>query len=161
MAVKTEHKDFIHYILKQREKKNEVSDAEVLMNAALFMYVSLYLFVFDIPGHYWLGIYSVAGSETTATLLSGLTNHLLRNPEIFDRLKKEIRTSVKKEEDIVIANLINLPFLNACIEEGLRIFPPVPVGLLRVVPAGGSDIDGNIIPEGVSLSNVRYDVPSL
>jgi hypothetical protein len=37
MAVKTEHKDFIHYILKQREKKNEVSDAEVLMNAALFM----------------------------------------------------------------------------------------------------------------------------
>jgi hypothetical protein len=37
MAVKSEHKDFIYYILKQREKKNEVSDGEVLMNAALFM----------------------------------------------------------------------------------------------------------------------------
>lgn len=37
MAKKTEHRDFIYYILKQREKRDEVSDEEVLMNAALFM----------------------------------------------------------------------------------------------------------------------------
>ena len=37
MNIKTEHRDFIWYILKQREKKNEVSDDEVIMNAALFM----------------------------------------------------------------------------------------------------------------------------
>lgn len=37
MAMDTDHKDFIYYILKQREKRNEVSDEEVLMNAALFM----------------------------------------------------------------------------------------------------------------------------
>ncbi|KAK5037070.1 hypothetical protein LTR13_004875 [Exophiala sideris] len=37
MNTKTEHKDFLWYILKQREKKNEVSDNEVIMNAALFM----------------------------------------------------------------------------------------------------------------------------
>jgi cytochrome P450 len=107
----------------------------------------------------WLiQINSVAGSETTATLLSGLTNHLLRNPDIFDRLKKEIRDSIKKQEDLVIANLINLPFMNACIEEGLRIFPPVPVGLLRTVPAGGSDIDGHMIPGGVSCT-AFYEMP--
>jgi len=41
MNAKTEHRDFLWYILKQREKKNEVSDDEVIMNAALFMYVSL------------------------------------------------------------------------------------------------------------------------
>ena len=41
--------------------------------------------------------------------------------------------------------------MNACIEEGLRIFPPVPIGLLRIVPKGGSDIDGHMIPEGVSF----------
>lgn len=35
----TDHKDFLWYILKQREKKNEVSDDEVIMNAALFMLV--------------------------------------------------------------------------------------------------------------------------
>ena len=37
MTEKTDHRDFIWYILKQREKKNEVSDDEVIMNAALFM----------------------------------------------------------------------------------------------------------------------------
>lgn len=37
MNTKTEHKDFLWYILRQREKKNEVSDDEVIMNAALFM----------------------------------------------------------------------------------------------------------------------------
>ena len=37
MTQKTDHRDFIWYILKQREKKNEVSDDEVIMNAALFM----------------------------------------------------------------------------------------------------------------------------
>jgi hypothetical protein len=42
MATKTDHRDFIWYILKQREKKNEVSDDEVIMNAALFMCVSPY-----------------------------------------------------------------------------------------------------------------------
>lgn len=95
-------------------------------------------------------IISVAGSETTATLLCGLTNHLLRNPDIFERLKAEIRGAIKSEEDLVIANLINLPWMNACIEEGLRIFPPVPIGLLRTVPEGGSDIDGHMVPGGVS-----------
>jgi len=40
MNAKSEHRDFLWYILKQREKKNEVSDDEVIMNAALFMYVS-------------------------------------------------------------------------------------------------------------------------
>jgi cytochrome P450 len=96
---------------------------------------------------------SVAGSETTATLLCGLTNHLLRNPDILARVQKEVRGAVTKQEDLVIANLINLPYMNACIEEGLRIFPPVPVGLLRVVPQGGSDIDGHMIPEGVSSAH--------
>lgn len=38
MNTKTEHRDFLWYILNQREKKNEVSDDEVIMNAALFMY---------------------------------------------------------------------------------------------------------------------------
>ncbi|MCJ1298323.1 hypothetical protein MMC08_001112 [Hypocenomyce scalaris] len=130
MDKKTDHKDFIWYILKQRERKNEVSDDEVIMNAALFI---------------------VAGSETTATLLCGLMNHLLRNKEIFDRLKAEIRDAIKTEEDLVIKNLIELPYMNACIEEGLRAFPPVPIGLLRTVPKGGSDIDGHRVPEGTSV----------
>ncbi|KAF2659438.1 cytochrome P450 [Lophiostoma macrostomum CBS 122681] len=130
MNTKTEHRDFIWYILRQREKKNEVSDDEVIMNAALFI---------------------VAGSETTATELCGLTNYLLRNPEYLKRLKEEIRGAVKTEADLNMDILGSLPFMNACIEEGLRIFPPVPIGLLRTVPKGGSKIDGYVVPEHTSV----------
>lgn len=130
MNTKTEHRDFIWYILKQREKKNEVSDDEVIMNAALFI---------------------VAGSETTATELCGLTNYLLRNPEIFKKLKDELRTACKTESDVNMDVLSSLPYMNACIEEGLRIFPPVPIGLLRTVPKGGSLIDGHAVPGGTSV----------
>lgn len=45
----------------------------------------------------------------------------------------------------------SLPYMNACIEEGLRIFPPVPIGLLRTVPKGGSLIDGHMVPENTSV----------
>lgn len=130
MATKTEHRDFIWYILKQREKKNEVSDDEVIMNAALFI---------------------VAGSETTATELCGLTNYLLRNPAIYAKLVKELRDACKEEKDINMDVLATLPYMNACIEEGLRIFPPVPIGLLRTVPKGGSLIDGHAVPGGTSV----------
>ncbi|KAF2639182.1 pisatin demethylase [Massarina eburnea CBS 473.64] len=130
MGTKTDHRDFIWYILKQREKKNEVSDNEVIMNAALFI---------------------VAGSETTATELCGLTNFLLRNPEKLQRLKDEIRSACKSESDLNINVLGPLPYMNACIEEGLRIFPPVPIGLLRKVPKGGSLIDGHIVPGNISV----------
>jgi cytochrome P450 len=130
MATKTEHRDFIWYILKQREKKNEVTDDEVIMNAALFI---------------------VAGSETTATELCGLTNYLLRNPVIYRKIVDEVRTACKSEADINMDVLATLPYMNACIEEGLRIFPPVPIGLLRTVPTGGSLIDGHSVPGGTSV----------
>lgn len=45
----------------------------------------------------------------------------------------------------------SLPYMNACIEEGLRIFPPVPIGLLRTVPKGGALIDGHPVPENTSV----------
>jgi cytochrome P450 len=94
---------------------------------------------------------SVAGSETTATELCGLTNYLLRNPEKFARLKTELRTACKTEADLTMDVLGSLPYMNACIEEGLRIFPPVPIGLLRTVPKGGSLIDGHPVPENTSV----------
>ena len=94
-------------------------------------------------------IRSVAGSETTATELCGLTNYLLRNPVIFQKLKDELRSACKTEADLNMDVLGSLPYMNACIEEGLRIFPPVPIGLLRTVPKGGAVIDGNQVSGGV------------
>lgn len=37
-----------------------------------------------------------AGSETTATLLSGATSYLLQNPDVLHRVQSEVRTLFQK-----------------------------------------------------------------
>jgi cytochrome P450 len=66
-----------------------------------------------------------AGSETTATSLSGTVNHLVKNPKKLAILTEEIRGRFKKEEDITFAALKELTYLNAVIWEGLRMCNPV------------------------------------
>lgn len=51
----------------------------------------------------------IAGTETTATMLSGLTYNLLKNPEPMGRLIEEIRDTFQTDADITIDALPNLP----------------------------------------------------
>lgn len=106
----------------------ELSFTKMVSNASLFM---------------------IAGTETTATALSGLTFHLLKNPEKLRKLQDEIR-ALPSEDDINLDTLPRLKYLGACLQEGLRMYPPVPIGLARTVPSGGASICGEWIPEGVS-----------
>lgn len=92
----------------------------------------------------------LAGSETTGTTLCGTITLLLQNPVEMKKLEREIRNSVQREEDLTFRKLQNLPFLNAVIQEGLRLCNPVAGGLLRVTPRGGATVCGHFLPEGVS-----------
>lgn len=89
-------------------------------------------------------LFMVAGTETTATLLSGLTYYLLKHPDKLRKVTDEVRTLT--EEELTLEQLPRLPYLNACFEEGLRVYPPVPVGLPRVVPKEGTSICGEWVP---------------
>jgi cytochrome P450 len=44
-----------------------------------------------------------------------------------------------------------LPYLQACIKEGMRIFYPITSLRERVVPPGGDNILGHFIPEGTNI----------
>ena len=94
----------------------------------------------------------IGGSETTATTLTGIFNHLIRRPEVLARLTREIRTYFEAEEDIVLEGLADekLPYLEATINEGLRMCNPIPTGLPRQVPDGGDTYLGVFLPGGVS-----------
>lgn len=93
----------------------------------------------------------VAGSETTATLLSGVLYLLTTHPETLSRLTKEVRSAFKNEEDIDFVSVSQLQYMLACLDEGLRMYPPAPLGLPRDVPKGGANIAGHWVPEKVSL----------
>jgi cytochrome P450 len=67
---------------------------------------------------------TLAGSETTASLLSGVIYHLLKNPPVFQRLVKEIRTTFPTEDNINMTSVTSLKYELAVLEEGLRVFPP-------------------------------------
>jgi len=90
----------------------------------------------------------VAGSETTATLLSGCLYLLLRNPDKLNKLREEILAEFQSADDITILRVNRLPYLFAVLEESLRVYPPVPVSLPRVVPPEGASISGYWVPGG-------------
>lgn len=92
----------------------------------------------------------IAGSETTATTLTGLTFYLLQNPACLQKLTEQVRGAFPSFDDINADDAATLPYLHGCIEEGLRLFPAVTIGLPRDSP--GSVVDGNYIPEGVIVS---------
>lgn len=92
----------------------------------------------------------------TATLLSGLTYYLLQNPEQCRRLNDEIRTKFESTQDITFESLAECKYLNACLKEGLRVYPPVPIGSPRVVPAGGLQVLDKWIPQNTRVSVHHY-----
>lgn len=77
---------------------------------------------------------------------------LLRTPEAYARLTGEIRTAFPTAADMTFTDLQNLQYMNACIDEGLRIFPPLPTGLTRTVPENGDTVAGEFLPGGVTVS---------
>lgn len=69
----------------------------------------------------------VAGSETTATALSGVTYLLGTHPEVLAKLTKEVRETFSSESEIDLISVQHLKYMLAVLDEGLRLFPPVPV----------------------------------
>lgn len=98
----------------------------------------------------------IGGSETTASALSGTTYNLVKNPECLQKLVEEVRSKFRGTEDLTIDALLELPYLKAVLQEGMRMYPPAGVTLERVVLAGGATIYGQHIPEGttVGIANV-------
>jgi cytochrome P450 len=123
--------DFLSYILESRGTEEELNDKEVEANA-----------------HFLL----LAGSETTATGLSGTTYYLLKNPEALKNLTEEVRNAFEKEEDIRFVTCAErLPYMLACFQEGLRIYPPGPIGAPRRTSQGSmTNIAGYQVPAYVS-----------
>lgn len=94
----------------------------------------------------------IAGSETTATLLSGVVYLLLTHPDKLARLVEEVRSSYKDEREITLTTVSSLTYMLACLDEALRRYPPVALGMPRTVPAGGATIAGFQVPENTTVA---------
>lgn len=125
-----DHTDFMYQILNNESKKS-LSQTEIILNMALFI---------------------SAGTDTTATALTGWTYYVCTHPNVYKRLATEIRTVFKTSEDIKWDKVKELVYLDATLNEALRLFPPSPASQQRVVPPGGATIDGFYVPAGTTVA---------
>lgn len=100
-----------------------------------------------------------AGSETTATTLSGTIKYLISCPNKLKVLEQELRQAFSTEDAITLIEVEKLPHVNAVINVALRLCPPVPTILPRLVPQGGDQVSAIWLPGSVRvlhiLSNFR------
>ncbi|KFZ25402.1 hypothetical protein V502_00123 [Pseudogymnoascus sp. VKM F-4520 (FW-2644)] len=91
----------------------------------------------------------VAGTDTTAAALAVGLHRLLQQPEVYQKLQEEVRTVMPAlDSRPPVQELDALPFLDACIREGLRISCPSRTRLPRTVPKGGWKFKGHYLPPG-------------
>ncbi|CAH0054086.1 unnamed protein product [Clonostachys solani] len=101
-------------------------------------------------------VLTTAGSETTATVLSGTLNYLTANQDKLRKLESEILRAFQSRDEIKLDTLKDLAYLNAVIREGLRLCPPIPWMLPRQVPPPGDTVCGVWLPGGTSVSIQAY-----
>ncbi|KAL5532689.1 hypothetical protein ACEPAF_4463 [Sanghuangporus sanghuang] len=97
----------------------------------------------------------IAGADTTSTVLGGLFFHLLSNPAVMERLQKEVDSEFPRAEGepFDAVKLAGMPYLNAVINEALRLQPPLPTSLQRspLEGSGGKQVAGRFVPENTAL----------
>jgi cytochrome P450 len=103
------------------------------------------------------GLIVVAGSDTTSSLLTWFWYYNVSNPAEYTKLRHEL-DALQPEELSDPAVLTKLPYLNAAINETMRMQPAVPGGLRRLVPDEGVMLEGNFFPGGTTISVPGYAI---
>ncbi|KAJ6056927.1 uncharacterized protein N7446_007820 [Penicillium canescens] len=125
-SIAQDRPDFMDSMLRHRNEKDKLSEHELESNASVLV---------------------LAGSETPADLLSGVTYWLLKTPEALEKATGEVRSLMKAESEITFSSVeARLPYLLACVNEGLRLYPSLPGELQRMSPDTPMKISGYDIP---------------
>ncbi|OJJ72072.1 hypothetical protein ASPBRDRAFT_153044 [Aspergillus brasiliensis CBS 101740] len=95
---------------------------------------------------------TVAGSDTTSVIMAGFFFYIVRTPHAYQKLVDEIRATFASVDEIRGGpKLMSCQYLRACVDEAMRVTPPGPAEIPRVVLSGGIKIDGDYVPEGTTV----------
>ncbi|KAI1816778.1 cytochrome P450 [Poronia punctata] len=95
-----------------------------------------------------------AGFEPVSAWIYSTLFQLIRHPECLEILTTEIRNAFARYDDISSSALAELEYLNACLEESMRLLPSNNTGLPRVSP--GATVDGTYVPPGVIVQTSMF-----
>lgn len=95
-------------------------------------------------------------SDTTSVTLTCLFYLLATNNDAFIRLQEEIDNLFSSSSLPNHSNFSKLTYLQTCIDETLRLFPPVPSGLQRMTPPEGLRVGDIFIPGDTIVTVPSY-----
>jgi cytochrome P450 len=133
MAMTTQRQDFMSCVLPYDEEKSRMTLPEIRNTYGTLM---------------------IAGSETTATTLAFTAWWLCKNPVCLGQLEHEIRDRFSAEDDITISSTVSLRYLNAVLNESMRIQPAAPASQPRLIPKDGEMIAGHRVPGKVKIASL-------
>ena len=130
-------KDFMSYILPEENGQQgfEINLDEIKETAAILI---------------------IAGSETTATILSGVTYFMLKHPVVYKRAVAEVRNAFQDYRDITMVTTNSMRYLQAVVQETFRIYPPSPLTFPRKVPKPGEQLLGQWVPSGTTVGVPQF-----
>ncbi|KAL3689881.1 hypothetical protein R1sor_016190 [Riccia sorocarpa] len=88
----------------------------------------------------------IAGSDSEANTLVWIMTELMRNPEIREKLQRDVDAVVGQERLVEEADLVNLPYLQCVVKESLRLHPTAPL-LVPHASVSATKVAGYDIPE--------------
>ncbi|KAG8730332.1 hypothetical protein FRC11_006965, partial [Ceratobasidium sp. 423] len=99
----------------------------------------------------------IAGHETTSGMLSFAMAHIMKNPEVYAKIRNEIDTVLGKEP-IKFEHLSKLTYINAVLRESLRVTPSI--GQYSVTPYKDEIVGGGkyLIKEGTVVVILAGDI---
>jgi cytochrome P450 len=101
----------------------------------------------------------VAGSDTSSTAFASVLFYLADNKEAYAKAAAEVRSKFSTREEVRLgATLASCNYVRACVDEAMRMSPPVGSALWREATAGGATIDSQKIPAGMDVGVPIYSV---
>ncbi|KAG6914245.1 hypothetical protein DXG01_001495 [Tephrocybe rancida] len=98
-----------------------------------------------------------AGSDTVSEAMTALMRYIAADAKIQWRLRVELTQAFDGPvEDMDAAMLLKLPYLDACVQEVLRLVPPVAAGPVRWNRDVDTQVLDKVIPAGTTVSSPNY-----
>lgn len=98
------------------------------------------------------------GSGTTASTFTFLLWGTLKNRKAAERLREEVRTAFKERRAVpMAAECVKLPYLQAVINETLRVYPTIIATLPRTA-VRDTTVDGVFIPKGTTAGTQNFTI---
>ncbi|KAH8827609.1 cytochrome P450 [Flagelloscypha sp. PMI_526] len=124
--------DLLSKLIEARDETGQPLEFSELAGESFSMVVAGSVSVFYLP--------AFPSSNRSLSSMGALTYYLATNPHTQAALHNELDSILGKSSSTPLVNgtvLKDLPYLEACIKEGLRLLSTVPAGLPRDVPQGG------------------------